>query len=87
MRRVLAILQSIIECPAIGDVKPSTAPNGPGHAVHSAYRIPRAMGQTATPAAGLPARPEVHLHFHGASAEEVAVILARVNHEGRERVY
>jgi hypothetical protein len=29
----------------------------------------------------LPARPEVHLHFHGVTAEDVAAILARVNRE------
>lgn len=28
----------------------------------------------------------VHLHFHGVSAEDVAALLARVNHEDRERV-
>jgi hypothetical protein len=31
----------------------------------------------------LPARPEVHLHFHGVTAEDVAAIVADVNHEDR----
>jgi hypothetical protein len=29
----------------------------------------------------LPARPEVHLHFHRMTAEDVAAILARVNRD------
>jgi hypothetical protein len=28
---------------------------------------------------------EVHLHFHGVTAEDVAAIIARVNHEDRQR--
>ena len=31
----------------------------------------------------LPARQEVHLHFHGVDAEDVAAILANVNYEDR----
>ena len=34
----------------------------------------------------LPARQEMHLHFHGVTAEDVAAILNRVNHDGQERV-
>jgi hypothetical protein len=34
----------------------------------------------------LPARQEVHLHFHGVTAEEVAEVLARVNHKDQKRV-
>jgi hypothetical protein len=34
----------------------------------------------------LPARPEVHLHFHGVTAEDVAAIVAGVNHDGHGRV-
>lgn len=34
----------------------------------------------------LSARQEVHLHFYGVTAEDVAAILARVNHEDREHV-
>jgi hypothetical protein len=34
----------------------------------------------------LPARQEVHLHFHGVTAEDVAAILARVNRDDRGRV-
>jgi hypothetical protein len=30
----------------------------------------------------LPARPELHLHFHGVSAEDVAAIVADVNRDG-----
>ena len=31
-----------------------------------------------------PLRPEVQLHIHGVTAEDVAAILARVNQESRE---
>ena len=34
----------------------------------------------------LPARQEVHLHFHGITAADVAEVLARVNHGDRGRV-
>jgi hypothetical protein len=34
----------------------------------------------------LPARPELHLHFHGVTAEDVAAILADVNHDDHGRV-
>jgi len=33
----------------------------------------------------LPARQEVHLHFHGVTAQDVAAILARVNRDNRAR--
>ena len=37
--------------------------------------------QDRTEPRALPARPEVHLHFHRMTAEDVAAILARVNRD------
>jgi hypothetical protein len=37
-------------------------------------------------ARALPGRRELHLHFHGITAEDVAEVLARVNHGDRWRV-
>lgn len=65
----------------------------PAHRARVAVRpqppppVPR---QAADPLPG-PQRPaikaprEVHLHFHGVTAEDVAAILARVNHQDHER--
>src|SRR5262249_39904718 len=47
------------------------------HAARPAESLPGA------PPAAIEAAREVHLHFQGAAAEDVAAIVARVNREGR----
>ena len=51
-----------------------------------APRTPRWYAPTSDPPGALPAHPELHLHFHGITAEDVAAILADVNRDCRGRV-
>ena len=73
---------------------PKPAPQaGPGVINHRRRTLPPGPIQArAAPAAvqdrteprALPARQEVHLHFDGVTADDVAAILARVNHDDPE---
>jgi hypothetical protein len=53
---------------------------GPGIALGHAGRRPEPVPAPRRPAVEAP-RPELHLHFHGVTAEDVAAILADVNRD------
>jgi apolipoprotein N-acyltransferase len=57
--------------------------HGPPRALppHSLLSAPREQEVTTSQPRALPARQELHIHFHGLSAEDVAAILARQNGE------
>ena len=82
---IIAVVVVVLAAAATGTVVALRLRHRPPRALP-----PRVFGSTSVHAVrgrpeprALPARQEVHLHFHGVDAEDVAAILANVNYEDR----
>ena len=82
---IIAMVVVVLAVAATGVALALRLRHGPPRALPRRVFGPASVhaAQDRTQPRALPARQEVHLHFHGVTAEDVAAILADVNYEDR----
>jgi len=85
LRALVIIAMVVVAVAATGVALALRLRHGPPRALPRRVFGPASVhaAQDRTQPRALPARQEVHLHFHGVTAEDVAAILADVNYEDR----